>query len=209
MTGLLSSRPIKAGLRFFVSLSIGIAAAAAATLPVSAIAAPAEQQKDDLDVTQFVLANGLEVVVIPDHRVPVVTHMVWYKVGSADEPAGKSGIAHFLEHLMFKGTKKNPAGKFSKTVTAIGGQENAFTTSDYTAYFQRASREHLKLLMELEADRMTGLVLTDTVVKPELNVVLEEQNQRVANSPAAKLGEQLEASLYLNHPYGKPVIGWR
>jgi zinc protease len=161
------------------------------------------------NVSYFKLANGLEVVVIPDRRTPVITHMVWYKVGSADEPAGKSGIAHFLEHLMFKGTKKNPAGKFSKMVSSIGGQENAFTTADYTGYFQRTAREHLKLLMEFEADRMTGLVLTDAVVKPELNVVLEEQNQRVANSPGARLGEQLEAALYLNHPYGKPVIGWR
>ena len=161
------------------------------------------------NVSYFKLANGLEIVVIPDRRTPVITHMVWYKIGSADEPAGKSGIAHFLEHLMFKGTKKNPIGKFSKAVAAIGGQENAFTTADYTGYFQRASREHLKMLMEFEADRMTGLVLTDKVVKPELNVVLEEQNQRVANSPGAKLSEQLEAALYLNHPYGKPVIGWR
>ena len=157
----------------------------------------------------FKLANGLEVVVIPDRRTPVVTHMLWYKVGAADEPPGKSGIAHFLEHLLFKGTVKNPAGKFSQTVAAIGGQENAFTSSDYTGYFQRTSREHLKTLMEFEADRMTGLVLTDDVVTPELNVVLEEQNQRVANNPGARLGEQIEAALYLNHPYGKPVIGWR
>ena len=161
------------------------------------------------NVTYFKLANGLEIVVIPDHRTPVITHMVWYKVGSADELAGKSGIAHFLEHLMFKGTTKNPIGRFSKAVAAIGGQENAFTTADYTGYFQRAAREHLKTLMEFEADRMTGLVLTDAVVRPELNVVLEEQNQRVANNPGARLSEQLEAALYLNHPYGKPVIGWR
>jgi zinc protease len=161
------------------------------------------------EVTTFKLANGLEVVVVPDHRSPVVTHMLWYKVGAADEPPGKSGIAHFLEHLLFKGTEKNPAGKFSKTVALIGGQENAFTSSDYTGYFQRTSREHLKTLMEFEADRMTGLVLTDDVVAPELKVVLEEQNQRVANNPGAKLGEQIEAALYLNHPYGRPVIGWR
>jgi zinc protease len=167
----------------------------------SAVAAP--------DVSYFKLANGLEVVVVPDRRTPVVTHMLWYKVGSADEPPGKSGIAHFLEHLLFKGTQKNPAGRFSQTVASIGGQENAFTSSDYTGYYQRTSREHLKTLMEFEADRMTGLVLTDAVVLPELNVVLEEQNQRVANSPAARLGEQVEAALYLNHPYGKPVIGWR
>jgi zinc protease len=162
-----------------------------------------------INVSHFKLANGLEVVVIPDRRAPVVTHMVWYRVGSADEPPGKSGIAHFLEHLMFKGTTKNPGGRFSQAVATVGGQENAFTSSDYTGYYQRVSREHLKTLMEFEADRMTGLVLSDDAVKPELNVVLEEQNQRVANSPRAKLGEQIDAALYLNHPYGRPVIGWR
>ena len=161
------------------------------------------------NVAHFTLANGLEVVVIPDHRTPVVTHMVWYRVGAADETPGKSGLAHFLEHLMFKGTKKNPQGLFSQTVATIGGQENAFTSSDYTGYFQRTSREHLKMLMEFEADRMTGLVLTDDVVKPELQVVLEEQNMRVANNPAARLSEQMEAALYLNHPYQRPIIGWR
>ena len=160
-------------------------------------------------IAHFFLDNGLEVVVIPDHRAPVVTHMIWYKVGSADETPGKSGLAHFLEHLMFKGTAKNPAGRFSQVVATIGGQENAFTASDYTGYFQRAPSEHLKALMEFEADRMTGLVLTDDAVRTELQVVLEEQNMRVANNPAARLGEQMEAALYLNHPYGRPVIGWR
>ena len=139
------------------------------------------------EVTHFTLKNGLEVVVIPDRRTPVITHMVWYKVGAADEEPGKSGLAHFLEHLMFKGTAKNPAGRFSQVVSTIGGQENAFTSSDYTGYYQRVSRDKLKEMMEFEADRMTGLVLTDDVVKPELNVVLEEQNQRIANSPGAKL----------------------
>jgi len=161
------------------------------------------------NVSYFKLKNGLEVVVIPDRRTPVVTHMLWYKVGAADEPPGKSGIAHFLEHLMFKGTAKNPAGRFSKAVATIGGQENAFTSSDYTGYYQRVTKDHLKTVMEFEADRMTNLELTEAVVAPELNVVLEEQNQRVANNPGAKLGEQVEAALYLNHPYGRPVIGWR
>jgi zinc protease len=161
------------------------------------------------EITNFTLSNGLEVVVIPDHRAPVVTHMVWYKVGSADETPGKSGLAHFLEHLMFKGTAKNPSGRFSQVVATIGGQENAFTSADYTGYFQRVPRDQLKGMMEFEADRMTGLVLTDEVVRPELNVVLEEQNMRVANNPAARLGEQMDAALYLNHPYGRPVIGWR
>ncbi len=161
------------------------------------------------DIADFTLANGLEVVVIPDHRAPVVTHMVWYKVGGADETPGKSGLAHFLEHLMFKGTEKNPAGSFSADVAEIGGQENAFTASDYTGFYQRVPREHLKEMMALEADRMTGLVLTDDVVRPELNVVLEEENMRIANNPSARLGVQIDAALYLNHPYGRPVIGWR
>jgi zinc protease len=160
-------------------------------------------------VAHFKLANGLEMVVLPDHRAPVVTHMIWYKVGAADETPGKSGLAHFLEHLMFKGTARNPIGRFSQTVALIGGQENAFTSSDYTGYYQRVPREKLKTVMEFEADRMTGLVLTDAIVLPERDVILEEQNQRVANNPRARLGEQIDAALFLNHPYGKPVIGWR
>jgi zinc protease len=171
--------------------------------------ATAGQAASKPDVGHFTLANGLEVVVVPDRRAPVVTHMVWYKVGAADETPGKSGLAHFLEHLMFKGTVRNPIGKFSQTVAFVGGQENAFTTQDYTGYFQRVSKENLKTLMEFESDRMTGLVLTDEAVAPELKVVLEEQNQRVANNPRARLSEQIDAALYLNHPYGRPVIGWR
>src|SRR3984885_147323 len=159
-------------------------------------------------ITDFKLDNGLEVVVIPDHRIPVVTHMIWYKVGSADETPGKSGLAHFLEHLMFKGTAKNPEGRFSHILATIGGQENAFTTSDYTAYFQRIAKEYLPLVMDFEADRMTGLVLTDANVMSERDVVLEEFNMRVGNSPEARIGEQVSAALYLNHPYGRPVIGW-
>jgi zinc protease len=156
----------------------------------------------------FTLPNGLQVVVIPDHRTPVVTHMIWYKVGSADETPGKSGLAHFLEHLMFKGTSKHPAGEFSQTVLRIGGNENAFTSTDYTGYFQRVPREELGKMMEFEADRMTGLVLKDENVLPERDVVLEEFNMRVANNPEARLTEQIMAALYLNHPYGRPVIGW-
>jgi zinc protease len=161
------------------------------------------------EVADFTLANGLELVVIPDHRAPVVTHMIWYKVGAADETPGKSGLAHFLEHLMFKGTAKNPTGKFSQVVARIGGQENAFTSQDYTGYYQRVASDQLNTVMEFEADRMTGLQLTDAVVLPERNVILEEQNQRIGNNPRARLGEQIDAALYLNNPYGKPVIGWR
>ncbi|MGE0844638.1 MAG: M16 family metallopeptidase [Flavobacteriaceae bacterium] len=160
------------------------------------------------DVGHFFLDNGLEVVVVPDHRSPVVTHMIWYKVGSADEEPGKAGVAHFLEHLLFKGTPKHPGSSFSDTVAAIGGSENAFTSYDYTAYYQRVAREHLPLVMEMEADRMTNLILTDDVVARERDVVLEERRSRVENDPGSKLGEVLDATFYLEHPYGRPVIGW-
>jgi len=158
--------------------------------------------------TSFTLDNGLQVVVIQDHRTPVVTQMIWYKVGSADETPGKSGLAHFLEHLMFKGTAKHPAGEFSQTVLRVGGNENAFTSYDYTGFFQRVPREQLPRMMEFEADRMTGLILKDENVLPERDVVLEEYNMRVANNPDARQNEQIMAALYLNHPYGRPVIGW-
>jgi zinc protease len=181
------------------------AAAIAAALSLPALAADEAAGK----IADFTLSNDLELVVIPDHRAPVVTHMIWYKVGAADETPGKSGLAHFLEHLMFKGTAKHPAGQFSQVVARIGGQENAFTANDYTAFFQRVPREQLKTVMEFEADRMTGLQLSDNVVLPERDVILEEQNQRVRNNPHARLGEQVDAALFLNSPYGKPIIGWR
>ena len=182
-----------------------VLAAAVAT----ALAAPAFAASPGPKIADFTLKNGLELVVIPDHRAPVVTHMVWYKVGAADETPGKSGLAHFLEHLMFKGTAKHPAGQFSTVVAKMGGQENAFTTDDYTAFFQRVPSDQLKTVMSFEADRMTGLVLTDAVVLPERQVILEERNQRIENNPQAKLGVQIDAALYLNSPYGRPTIGWR
>lgn len=159
-------------------------------------------------ISHFNLANGMEVVVIPDRRAPVVTHMVWYRNGSADDPAGKSGIAHFLEHLMFKGTKKHPKGVFSETIAELGGQENAFTSNDYTAYFQRVAKEHLGVMMGFEADRMRGLVLSDEVVNPERDVVLEERRMRTDSDPSAQLGEAVQSALFPHHPYGTPVIGW-
>src|SRR5579863_7595291 len=185
-----------------------LAAAVLAGLALSASGALAEATVTSAPPATFTLDNGLQVVVIPDHRTPVVTQMIWYKVGSADETPGKSGLAHFLEHLMFKGTSKHPAGEFSQTVLRIGGNENAFTSTDYTGYFQRVPREQLGKMMEFEADRMTGLVLKDENVLPERDVVLEEYNMRVANNPEARLTEQIMAALYLNHPYGRPVIGW-
>ncbi len=160
-------------------------------------------------VTTFRLDNGMDIVVIEDHRAPVVTHMVWYRVGAADEPPGKSGIAHFLEHLLFKGTDDLAPGDFQRIIEANGGNDNAFTSYDYTAYFQRIAADRLGLMMELEADRMRDLVLSEADVLTERQVVLEERNSRVENNPAAIFGEQRTAALYLNHPYGIPIIGWR
>jgi zinc protease len=161
------------------------------------------------EVSEFRLANGLDVVVVPDRRTPVVTHMVWYRVGSADEPRGRAGIAHFLEHLMFKGTKNHPEGEFSRVVAELGGEENAFTSNDYTAYFQRVAKEHLPTMMAFEADRMRNLVLADPSVYSERDVVLEERRMRVDSVPASQLGEAMTAALFVNHPYGMPVIGWK
>jgi zinc protease len=157
---------------------------------------------------EFKLANGLDVVVIPDHRAPVVTQMVWYKVGAADEPPGSSGIAHFLEHLMFKGTDTIPTGQFSKIVARNGGEDNAFTNHDVTAYFQRVAKDRLPTVMAMEADRMANLRLSEEDVVTERNVILEERRSRVDNDPGSILQEQMMAALYANHPYGIPIIGW-
>jgi len=156
----------------------------------------------------FTLANGMQVVLIENRRIPAVIHMVWYKAGAADEPWGQSGVAHYLEHLMFKGTRDTPAGEFSRLIAVNGGRENAFTTQDYTAYHQTVSREHLELVMRLESDRMANLVIDPEQAKPELQVVLEERRSRVDNDPGAQLDEQMRAVLFLHHPYGIPVIGW-
>jgi zinc protease len=156
----------------------------------------------------FSLANGLQVVVLPNHRVPAVTQMVWYKVGAADDPRGKSGIAHFLEHLMFKGTKAHPPGAFTALIAQNGGRDNAFTSTDYTAFHETVARDQLDTVMQLEADRMTGLVLDDDAVLPEREVILEERRTRIDNDPAALLREQLFANLFLNDSSRVPTIGW-
>lgn len=161
------------------------------------------------EITDFRLDNGLEVVVIEDHRAPVVVHMLWYKAGAADEPPGKSGIAHFLEHLMFKGTDTIGSGEFSEIVAANGGTDNAFTSQDYTGYFQRVAADRLGLMMELEADRMVNLRLDPAEVATELDVVIEERNQRTENDPGALFGEERTAAQFINHPYGDPIVGWR
>ncbi|HZT50698.1 MAG TPA: pitrilysin family protein [Stellaceae bacterium] len=175
-----------------------------AALTLSAGAARAKMFEAD----QFTLANGLEVVVVPNHRAPIVTQMVWYKAGADDEPRGKTGIAHFLEHLMFRGTKATPPGAFSRIVAENGGNDNAFTTDDYTAFYQNVAADRLELVMKLEADRMQNLVIDDAVVLPERKVIIEERHMRIDNSPSALLNEQANAALYLNQRYHDPVIGW-
>lgn len=156
----------------------------------------------------FTLDNGLKVVVIPNHRAPVVTHMIWYKFGGADETQGKSGIAHFLEHLMFKGTPTVPDGQFSRIVKKLGGNDNAFTSQDFTAYYQNVPLAHLEKVMEMEADRMKNLVLREEEVASERQVIIEERRLRVDSRPQARFQEQLMSTLFINHPYGVPVIGW-
>ncbi len=159
-------------------------------------------------VTTGTLDNGMQVVVIEDHRAPVVVHMVWYRTGSADEPPGSSGVAHFLEHLMFKATDTLADGELSATVTANGGSDNAFTSYDYTAYFQRVAADRLDLMMQMESDRMNNLRLTEDDIATERQVVIEERNQRTENNPNALAREQILAAQYLNHRYGIPIIGW-
>jgi zinc protease len=159
-------------------------------------------------VTTFKLRNGMEVAVIPDHRVPVVTHMVWYRAGAGDDPWGTSGIAHFLEHLMFKSTSKMQSGEFARIITQLGGQDNAATTLDTTSYYERVAKEHLRRVMELEADRMMNLRLPPDEIKTERNVILEERRTNVDGNPLAILSEQMLAALYLNDPYHRPALGW-
>ncbi len=165
-------------------------------------------QTIDDAVTTFQLGNGMDVVVIEDRRVPVVQHMVWYRAGSADEPVGESGVSHFLEHLLFKATENLEAGELSATVAANGGRDNAFTSWDYTAYFQRVAADRLGLMMQMEADRMVNIRLTERDIVTERNVIIEERNQRTENNPRALFSEQMNAAQFLNHRYGVPIIGW-
>lgn len=161
------------------------------------------------EVTTYTLDNGMGIVVVEDHRAPVVVHMVWYKAGSADEEEGQSGVAHFLEHLMFKSTDTMATGEFSSTVAANGGSDNAFTSYDYTAYHQRIAADRLPLMMQMEADRMTHLNLLPEEVDTERQVIIEERAQRTDSNPGALASEQIRAAQFMNHRYGVPVIGWK
>ncbi len=159
-------------------------------------------------IEHFTLSNGMEVVVTQNHRVPAVSHMVWYRVGAADDPPGKSGLAHFHEHVMFLGTPRYSRGQYSDIIARHGGEQNAFTGYDATSYFVNIAKEHLPLVMELEADRMRGLAPSDEAIAKERQVILEERRMRIENNPDALLSEQVSAMLFRNHPYQIPVIGW-
>lgn len=184
-----------------MTLALLVALAAAVGRPEQALAKV-------FDPVSFTLDNGMQVVVVVNRRAPIVHHSVWYRVGAADEQAGESGLAHFFEHLMFKGTKNLAPGEFSEIVAANGGRENAFTSWDYTGYYQTVAADRLEIMMQNEADRMVNLVLTDDVVLPEREVVREERRSRIDNEPASQLGELSRAVQFLNHPYRIPIIGW-
>jgi zinc protease len=185
--------------RIFAALAVALTAALAPLAPAGAKV---------FDPVSFTLDNGLQVVVVVNRRAPIVHHSVWYRVGAADERAGESGLAHFLEHLMFKGTERLAPGEFSDIIAANGGRENAFTSWDYTGYYQIVAADRLEIMMKNEADRMANLRLTDDVVLPEREVVREERRSRIDNEPASQLGEVSRAVQFLNHPYRIPIIGW-
>ncbi|HET7085193.1 MAG TPA: pitrilysin family protein [Rhizomicrobium sp.] len=170
--------------------------------------APANPRQTGNNTFQFALQNGMQVLVIPDHRAPVATQMLWFRVGAVDDPPGLSGMAHFFEHMMFRGTKQVPDDDFSLTIAKNGGETNAFTDHDYTAFYEQIAKDRLPLAMKLEADRLANLDLSDSHVAPERDVVLEERRMRVENEPQSLMGEQMRAALHLSHPYGRPVIGW-
>jgi zinc protease len=176
--------------------------------PGASMAGPEVVEEQPAKSFQFSLTNGMQVLVIPDHRAPVVTQMLWFKVGAVDDPPGISGLAHFFEHMMFRGTKEVPGDLYAQTIAKNGGEENAFTTHDYTAFYEQIAADRLKLAMQLEADRLANLDLSDSNVSTERDVVLEERRMRVDNNPQALTQEQMEAALHLSHPYGRPVLGW-
>ena len=168
----------------------------------------ASAQTQEANVKEFKLKNGLKLIVQEDHRSPVVVSQVWYRAGALDEVNGKTGVAHLLEHMMFKGTKKVPAGQFSRLIAAAGGKENAFTGMDYTCYFQQLEKSNLPLSFKLEADRMANLQITDEEFSKEIKVVMEERRWRTEDKPQSRVNEQFQATAYRAHPYARPVVGF-
>ncbi|HUE65790.1 MAG TPA: pitrilysin family protein [Rhizomicrobium sp.] len=210
------------GSRIALLAGAGLVTAAVMVMPLAGLAAsatsadraklsapaPVNPRQTGNNTFQFALGNGMQVLVIPDHRAPVATQMLWFRVGAVDDPPGLSGMAHFFEHMMFRGTKLVPDDAFSQTVAKNGGEDNAFTDHDYTAFYEQIAKDRLPLAMKLEADRLANLDLSDSHVGPERDVVLEERRMRVDNQPQSLMNEQMLAALHLSHPYGRPVIGW-
>lgn len=186
--------------RFFTPFALSFLFAASALFPSYAESTP--------KIESFSLANGLQVVVIENHRIPAVSHMLWFRVGAADDPQGKSGLAHYHEHAMFLGTKKYGPGQYSNIIMKNGGQQNAFTGYDATSYYINIHKSELPLAMELEADRLRGLAASEADMEKEKQVIIEERRARIENNPQALLEEQMNAALFRHHPYKTPVIGW-
>ena len=205
MTG---SRIALTGILLFAAASLAAAAPNSANRAKLSQPAPVNPRQSGNNTFQFALANGMQVLVIPDHRAPVATQMLWFRVGAVDDPPGISGLAHFFEHMMFRGTKAYPDDAFSQIIAKNGGETNAFTDHDYTAFYEEIAKDRLPLAMKLEADRLANLDLSDSHVGPERDVVLEERRMRVDNEPQTLMSEQMQAALHLSHPYGRPVIGW-
>lgn len=194
--------------KFFIPLMMALVVVAAAVYWFRAPSSHRRDLRETVPVEHFTLSNGLTVVVMPNSRIPAVTHLLVVKAGGADDPQGKTGLAHYLEHLMFTGTKDTPEGEYSRAIARVGGESNAFTGRDYTLYYATVAREHLPMVMAMEADRFQNLTLDAARVAREIQVITEERNQRVDNKAAAQLLEQLDAITFLNHPYRQPIIGW-
>ncbi len=194
--------------RYFIPLLVGLLFVVVAIYFLSGSAHKPTDVKTAVPVEHFTLRNGLSVVVIPSDRVPVVSHLLIVKAGAADDPYGKSGLAHYLEHLLFTGTSNFPEGAYEKSVARVGGNQNAMTSDDFTLYYATVPPEHLDMVMTMEADRFANLEFAPQKATRELGVITEERALRVENSPVSQWIEQLDGITFLNHPYGHPTIGW-
>lgn len=194
--------------RFFIPVLLVLVTIAGALYWLFDSPRPARDVRSSVPVERFTLRNGLRVVVMPNDRIPAVTHILFVRAGGGDDPYGKSGLAHYLEHLMFSGTKNYPEGVYDRTIARFGGEQNAYTTSDYTAYYATVPKEQLKHVMAMEADRLVNLEIDEARAARELQVITEERATRVENRAPSLLAEQIDAVTFLNHPYGRPLIGW-
>ena len=193
--------------KFFIPLTLALIAVAAAFYFFGGRSHAPRSIREAVPVEHFSLRNGLQVVVMPNTRIPAVTHMLYVKTGGADDPYGKSGLAHYLEHLMFSGTAAFPEGTYERAVQKFGGMQNAMTTRDFTLYYASVPKAQLSQVMAMESDRLSNINFNSAAAR-ELKVITEERAMRVENNPDALLSEQLDAITFLNHPYHQPTIGW-